>query len=137
MNQHAEVVKIFLLMVSFFFIPIFSSAQTQQAAEEKNTNNVSLQKKNAEAFLEPTHIIPLSFALTSDSTSQFLRQSLLFPSQTFLWETEETKNDIAAPWKLELQRKNEMSVWNTILTSVNVGGTAYILYRHLKKYGLK
>jgi hypothetical protein len=45
--------------------------------------------------------------------------------------------DVVSPWKQELAKQNEMRTLKTILGAVQAGGTAYILYEHIKRYGLK
>lgn len=45
--------------------------------------------------------------------------------------------DLVSPWKQELAKQNELRTLKTILGAVQAGGTAYLLYEHIKKYGLK
>jgi hypothetical protein len=45
--------------------------------------------------------------------------------------------DVFSPWKQELAKQNEMRTLKTILGAVQVGGTVYLLYEHIRKYGLK
>lgn len=49
----------------------------------------------------------------------------------------QSRSDLLAPWKLELQSQEKYQIWRSILGSVQMGGAAYLLYLHLKKYGLK
>jgi hypothetical protein len=45
--------------------------------------------------------------------------------------------DVASPWKQEVAKQNELHTLRTVLGAVQAGGTAYLLYEHIKKYGLK
>jgi hypothetical protein len=45
--------------------------------------------------------------------------------------------DVVSPWKQELTKQNEYHTLKTVLGIIQVGGTAYFLYEHIKKYGLK
>lgn len=45
--------------------------------------------------------------------------------------------DVVSPWKQELAKQNEFRTLKTILGAVQAGGTAYLLYEHIRKYGLK
>ena len=65
-----------------------------------------------------------------------LHQSLLnFPSS--LSAQFQTQIDVASPWKQELAKQNELRTLKTILGAIQAGGTAYLLYEHIRKYGLK
>ena len=61
---------------------------------------------------------------------------LATPSEYDAWSREESI-DLDAPWKLHLKDQEDNAGWRRILGTVQVGGAAYILYRHIKKYGLK
>lgn len=45
--------------------------------------------------------------------------------------------DLVSPWKQELTKQNELHTLKTILGAVQAGGTVYLLYEHVRKYGLK
>ncbi|MGD0036354.1 MAG: hypothetical protein ABSC53_03570 [Bacteroidota bacterium] len=45
--------------------------------------------------------------------------------------------DLVSPWKQELAKQNELHTLKIILGAVQAGGTTYLLYEHIKKYGLK
>ncbi len=49
----------------------------------------------------------------------------------------QSRANLLAPWKLQLESQEKYQIWRSILGSVQVGGAAYLLYKHLKKYGLK
>jgi hypothetical protein len=65
-----------------------------------------------------------------------LHQSLMnFPSS--LSAQFQTQIDVVSPWKQELAKQNELRTLKTILGAIQAGGTAYLLYEHIRKYGLK
>ncbi|MCX6121484.1 MAG: hypothetical protein NTX44_07675 [Ignavibacteriales bacterium] len=45
--------------------------------------------------------------------------------------------DVVSPWKQELAKQNEFRMLKTLLGAVQAGGTAYLLYEHIRKFGLK
>ena len=45
--------------------------------------------------------------------------------------------DLISPWKQELAKQNELHTLKTILGALQAGGTAYLLYEHIRKYDLK
>jgi hypothetical protein len=49
----------------------------------------------------------------------------------------EMQIDVVSPWKQELAKQNELRTLKTILGAIQAGGTAYLLYEHIRKYGLK
>ncbi len=44
--------------------------------------------------------------------------------------------DLTAAWRLQLAREERNSTLYTVLGTVQLGGVAYLAYRHVKKYGL-
>jgi hypothetical protein len=54
-------------------------------------------------------------------------------SPEFFEMTTTGKIDLTAPLKLQLMKHEENKVMYSILGSVQLGGTAYLLYRHIKK----
>jgi hypothetical protein len=45
--------------------------------------------------------------------------------------------DVVTPWKQELAKEKELYTLRLILQAIEAGGTAYVLYEHIKKYGLE
>jgi len=71
-----------------------------------------------------------------DNFHGFMHQSLtLLPSS--LSQQFQQQIDLTSPWKQELARQNEYRTLWLILGSIQAGGTAYLLYKHIEKYGLK
>ncbi|MHB1050364.1 MAG: hypothetical protein ACYC09_09825 [Bacteroidota bacterium] len=54
-------------------------------------------------------------------------------SPEFFEMTTTGKIDLTAPLKLQLMKQEKNKVMYSILGSVQLGGTAYLLYRHIKK----
>ena len=70
-----------------------------------------------------------------ESLPGFLRLSLAQPMQ-FPWDSQQ-KLSLASCWREDLLRDQEYSTFRMILGAVGAGGTAYLLYKHVRKYGLK
>jgi hypothetical protein len=66
----------------------------------------------------------------------YIRQSLinLPPSLSYQYQQEV---DVVSPWEAELARDNELRTLKILLQAVSAGGTAYILYEHIRKNGLE
>jgi len=54
----------------------------------------------------------------------------------FLTGPAATPIDLLAPLRLQRARENELKTLRTLLGTVQIGGVAYIAYRHLKKRGV-
>jgi hypothetical protein len=65
----------------------------------------------------------------------FLRLSLASPIPS-LWDSQQ-KLSLAACWTDDLRRQQEYHTVQMILGAVQAGGTAYLAYRYLKKYGFR
>jgi predicted Rdx family selenoprotein len=78
----------------------------------------------------------LSLQKQNEFSAQYLRASFANSiSQMSL--TPQTGGDLSSIWQHEWAKQNENRTLKMILQSVEAGGTAYILYEHIKKYGLK
>ena len=85
-------------------------------------------------FERPEFSLPPSLSvMASNYSPEYLRASLTAPPSL----TEKTSRELQDIWQHELAVQNEGRTWKTILSSLQVGGTAYILYEHVRKYGLK
>lgn len=114
------------------------SAQEQQKVQPKDTSLRLLRTEAIPPSLEqPIVILPLSFALSTpgEGTVQPLYYIFGESPEQFSWNRSE-KTDIASPWKIYLEEQKKNSTWRSVLGSVQLGGVAYIAYRHIKKYGL-
>ena len=85
-------------------------------------------------FERPDLSLPPSLSLlVSNYSPEYLRASLTAPPSL----TEKTNRELQDIWQHELALQNEGKTWKTILSLLQAGGTAYILYEHIRKYGLK
>ncbi|HVN48511.1 MAG TPA: hypothetical protein VMU30_06770 [Bacteroidota bacterium] len=85
-------------------------------------------------FEKPELTLPPSLKVFSANYSrEYLRSSLTTPCSL----TDKMSNELQSIWQNELAKENEGKTWKTILSSVQMGGTAYLLYEHIHKYGLK
>ena len=80
--------------------------------------------------------IPLSFQLLYDGSPYSFYEPTESPFRPGSWMLE-TKSDLLSPWKLQLRSQEKYQIWQSILGSVQAGGVAYLMYLHIKKYGLK
>lgn len=106
----------------------------QDTVRVKNNDRINFMKPVIPDFLQEQPLQFSSFALgisIPQQKSMFNRWGMYSPE--FTEEMSSPKIDLTAPWKLQLQRKEENKTLYSILGSVQLGGTAYLLYRHIKK----
>ena len=126
---------ILLLLISLL------SAQTQhhQKSEPQDTTLSLLRMTDPSVMLErPVFVLPLMFALAhaQDAPLPSLYQSFAGTPQSFNWDHPSTI-DLTAPLKLQLQDAEKDRPWKITLGAAELGGAAYIAYKHIKKYGFK
>lgn len=80
-------------------------------------------------LLEPSPI------MGPESLPGFPRLSLAQPMQS-PWDSQQ-KLSLASCWRQDLLREQAYSTFRTILGAMEAGGTSYLLYKHLRKYGFK
>ena len=56
-------------------------------------------------------------------------------SSAFLGGVLDEKVDLTSPLRLQMKREADLQPFHTILGTIQAAGTAYIAYRHIKKYG--
>jgi hypothetical protein len=84
-----------------------------------------------------TEIIPLpSLRDTPEYEPMSLHQALTILPTSLSGQFQQ-QIDLISPWQQELAKQNELHTLKTILGAFQVGGTTYLLYEHIKKYGLK
>ena len=130
--------KIFPLPLFLFLCVCAAIAQEQPAMPPKDSSLSLLRRETIPLPLEtPIVIVPLSFALNSAGSDTPMPLSYIFgesPEQ-FSWNRGGAI-DIASPWKIHLEEQNKHQTWRNVLGTVQLGGVAYLAYRHIKKYGL-
>ncbi len=89
-------------------------------------------------FPPPALVLPFSSALASmDEKHNFsLYYSLSGIPPAFGWDRPRSV-DLTAPLTLQLRESENERPWRITLGAAQAAGTAYILYRHLKKYGFR
>jgi len=81
-------------------------------------------------------ILPLSMRSSHEYIPMSLHEALTNIPSSLSGQFQQ-QIDLVSPWKQELAKQNELRTLKTILGAVQAGGTAYLLYEHIKKYGLK
>jgi hypothetical protein len=81
-------------------------------------------------------ILPPSLREPPIYSPGFVHQSIAY-LPTSLSSRFQQQIDVVSPWKQELAKENESRTFRMILQAVEAGGTAYLLYEHLKRYGSK
>ncbi len=122
--------SIFLLL---FTIISISSAQDSVAVATKESP-VYLLHPTIPEFLREQAPRFASFRLevmSSRMPGNLNRWGMYSPE--FFEMTTPGKIDLTAPLKLQLMKQEENKVMYSILGSLQLGGTAYLLYRHIKK----
>lgn len=90
------------------------------------------------SYGRPTLLLPPSL----QSDAGFRVPPFLFPGETpgapppFLGGVAELKADLTSPLRLQMESEARLRTLRTVLGTVQVGGVAYLAYRHIKKYGL-
>ena len=101
---------------------------TSLGKSQFDTSELSKQKANV--------IIPLSLRTLPPNLPSSLEQALTL-STPIPSASMRANADIISAWKSDLARQEEYRTLETILSSVEMTGTAYLTYLYLKRYGLK
>ncbi|MCC6398655.1 MAG: hypothetical protein IT282_16695 [Bacteroidetes bacterium] len=127
------------LLLSALLVVAGARSQSSGVKEQhagKDTSRIILvepgMSPGSALFLLPPHLEqPLLF----DSPTSFFGE--LPPSST-AWDPGrpfEIRPDLLAPLRLQWQREAELGTFRTILGSIQIGGVAYLAYRHFAKSG--
>ena len=127
---------VFSLFITFLLIPGVLTGQEQKPVEKDTTLNAVKIFHLPSLFYALTEVGGQSGESIHSPVPGFLSLELDVPSHYDSWSRDESI-DLDAPWKLHLREEKKNATWRGILGSVQAGGAAYILYRHIKKYGLK
>ena len=131
------------MMMKLILILFFSSVVTfsiygqglQQISKEDSTP-VTPQIYSAQLFLSsPILSLPFAFNKVTDNYPESLH--LKFGSSSNLNTIIEQNLDVSEIWKIGALKEEELKTLRAILGSVQLGGVAYLAYKHIKKYGLK
>ena len=85
--------------------------------------------------IEPLRLQPLSSVNPQDLPAYF-RLSLAAPLPSSPWEWSQRMN-FSGYWRDDLARARRYQTYYMILNSIEAGGAAYLIYRHISKYGFK
>jgi hypothetical protein len=85
---------------------------------------------------ETGFMFPKSIGESPEYIPQSLHQALTLSPVSLSGQFQQ-QIDLVSPWKQELAKQNEYRTLKLVLGSIQAGGTAYLLYEHNKKYGLK
>ena len=116
-----------------------NSLYTQGPGKKDVIDSVANQPPINLSLLRSFHsdvILPLSLRENSIYLSGFLHQTLInLPSSLSMQFQQQI--DVVSPWKHDLMKQNEYRTLRTVLGALQIGGTSYLLYEHIRKYGLK
>ena len=127
------------LSLILFSYTVLSHAQDQQNVKPRDTT-LRLFRFSSPVVLSdtPAFTLPFAFALSAagDELPQYFYLS--FDESPPIYSIDrQTKIDLTAPLKLQLQKEDNNRAWKITLGAANYGAVAYIAYQHIKKYGLK
>lgn len=114
------------------------SAASQQRQEPLDSNLTILRMPDPGVLLEkPLFVLPFTFAVAAPEENRHLPlyQSFAGTPQSFAWE-QTPSTDLTAPLKLQLYQSPAQKAFNISISAAGTAGAAYILYRHIKKYGI-
>ena len=120
-----------------YAIPLIVYGQGLKHAQLEDSSLSKMQSHDAGViFSSPILSMRSSFDAVPEYFPQSLHDALFLPCPTPPWKMERTL-DIAAIWKAGLVKEEEFKTLRLVLGYVQVGGVAYLAYKHIKKYGLK
>lgn len=127
-----------ILIFSFICVVTFSvfGQGQQQISQEDSTKILPQSYSNQLFFSSPILSLPFAFNTVPDNYPESLHLRFGSSSNT-LNSIIEQNLDVSEIWKIGKLREDELKTLRSILGSVQLGGVAYLAYRHIKKYGLK
>jgi len=127
----------FIQIFFFSFVIAFSVyGQGLQQISKEDSTSVTPQIYSAQLFfLSPILSLPFAFNTVEDNYPESLH--LKFGSSSNLKSIIEQNLDVSEIWKIRKLKDVELKTLRSILGSVQLGGVAYLAYKHIKKYGLR
>jgi hypothetical protein len=124
----------------FFSLLLLCSIQlfAQQRSEPRDSNLTILRMPDPGMLLErPVFVLPFSIAVAVPEQNRQLPlfQSFAGTPQSFAWD-HAPEPDLTAPLKLQLYQSPGERAFSISVSAAGTAGAAYILYRHIKKYGI-
>ena len=128
----------FIQIFFFSFVIAFSVyGQGLQQISKEDSTSVTPQIYSAQLFfLSPILSLPFAFNTVEDNYPESLHLKFGSSSNS-LHSIIEQNLDVSEIWKIGKLREDELKTLKSILGSVQLGGVAYLAYKHIKKYGLK
>jgi len=141
-NKSSAVIE--LLVHYFSWISIFSFSVVCFVCAQELTNRelpdtIKIKPPINRSLLlgfDSIGLLSPSIRKSSINSTWYAHQSLInLPSS--LSPQFQQQIDVISPWKQELAEDSKLRTVKWLLQSVQAGATAYILYEHIRKYGLK
>jgi hypothetical protein len=128
--------SIFLLFLSIA-ASLNAYSQEPKRAPLQDSSAARMQTLDAGSFYPYRQLLfPPPLDTDLQAFPGFLRQSLALPTPSLSLKSQENLS-IASAWKNDVLKQQENKVLKTILGSIQTGAAAYLVYKHVKKYGLK
>ena len=133
-NHYGGKLKLLLLLCIFTF-PTFSQDTKETVAQPARVDTQVLNNPEL-IFIHTELIVPPYNGMNNSSFPAFIRQSFASPIPLLQWTFDE-ENDLNNIWKHEVAAQEEYLPLQTIFSSIEMGGVAYIAYAYLSKYEFK
>ena len=124
--------RIFNILILLFASMLVTHGQESQNTLTKKPNIFD----SGLSIVSPPVLSNLSIRTAPAFYPTLLQSPFTLGMQPFSWKSPE-RIDLVSPWQFELTKQEELRTLRTILGTVQLGGVAYLAYRHIKKYGLK
>lgn len=129
--------KFILILFPLFAVTFNVCGQgLQQISPEDSTKVLSQIYSDKLLFSSPTLSLPFAFNTVSDNYPESLHLKFGSSSNT-LHSIIKQNLDVSGIWKIGALKEDEFKTLRSILGSVQLGGVAYLAYKHIKKYGVK
>lgn len=123
-------------MFSFALTPVLSGQERTSLQVRDSSANLSQLFDSRLLFFTPTFTVSRALEPVPETFPGSFSNSFVTSPQFNSWSYQE-KIDLDSPLKIQLAKQNEYGTLRVVLGTVQLGGVAYIAYRHIKKYGLK
>ncbi|MGD0591478.1 MAG: hypothetical protein ABSA44_11900 [Bacteroidota bacterium] len=140
MGRSGIIIKLAIHWAIWMLVFSFSMAYTlcAQEPDKKEVRDTLVKKQsiNQSLFhsLDTDIILPSWLRESSIYSPGFLHQSITYLPASLSSQFQQ-QIDVASPWKQELAKEKELRTLRWVLQVVEEGGTAYLLYEHIRKYG--
>ncbi len=127
----------FVIQIFLFAFTLVLRGQERTGLQLHDSSAIVAKKFDSRLlFFNPTFTISRALEPIHEPVPGSFSNSLVFSTQFNSWSFP-GKIDLDSPLRLQLAKQNEYGTMRAVLGTVQLGGVAYIAYRHLKKYGLK